>query len=256
MKYYKDLDPNDLVEKEKNDKLVIEQIITKIKEFIEDKNITLDLALTNMKNMINKRYEMSELNNIIQWFPLKYFVVQFTENGYFKIKMLFPFLKNIINKKLDSEAVDSYFKERKYLKSSIENETVKGDYFESSVKKGLKNNIELPAIIKNEVILEEISTMMTKEENSDDDDTYEAENDNNDNSSESMSIESEQIGNFDEPMDIVTEDKFDSKKIKDLLKEYSIDLKKEIKEDDNIEFYRKKEIKRLLKKKNISKKKI
>ena len=85
--------------------MVIEHIITKIKEFIEDKNITLDLALTNMKNMINKRYEMSELNNIIQWFPLKYFVVQFTENGYFKIKMLFPFLKNIINKKLDSKAL-------------------------------------------------------------------------------------------------------------------------------------------------------
>ena len=50
-----------------------------------------------------------------------------------------------------------------YLKSSIENETVKGDYFESSVKKGLKNNIKLPAVIENEIILEEISTMITKE---------------------------------------------------------------------------------------------
>ena len=161
--------------------------------------------------------------------------------------MLFPFLKKIINKQLDSEAVDNYFKEKKYLKSSIENETVKGDYFESSVKKGLKNNIKLPAVIENEIILEEISTMITKEENSDDD-TYEVENDNNDNndnSSENMSIENEQIVNNDGPMDIVTESKYESIKIEDLLKEFSIDLKKKVKEDDNIEFYRKKEIERL-----------
>ena len=87
--------------------------------------------------------------------------------------------------------------------------------------------------------------MITKEENSDDDDTYEAENDNNDNSSENMSIENEQIVNNDAPMDIVTESKYESIKIEDLLKEFSIDLKKKVKEDDNIEFYRKKEIERL-----------
>jgi len=257
MKYYKGLDPNDLLKRENIDNLVIEKIIKKIKEFIEDKNITLDLVLTNMKNMINKTYEMSELNNIIKWFPLKYFLVQFTKNGYFKVKMQFPFLKKIINKKLDIEAVDSYFKEKKYLKASIKNEMVADDYFESSVKQGLKNNIKLPAVIENEVILEEISTMMTKEENSDDDDTYEDENededenDNNDNSSENMSIENEQNGNYDEPMDITTEDKYKSKIMEDLLKEFSIDIKKEIKEDENIEFYRKKVIERLLNKKII-----
>ena len=163
--------------------------------------------------------------------------------------MQFPFLKKIINKKLESEAIDSYFKEKKYLKSSIENEMVKGDYFESSVKQGLKNNIKLPEVIENEVILEEISSMMTKKENSDDDDTYEDENDNNDDSSENMSIENEQNGNFDDSMDIVTEDKYESKKMENLLKEFSIDIKKEIKEDDNIEFYRKKVIGRLLNKK-------
>ena len=91
MKYYKGLDPNDLLKREKIDNMVIEHIIKKIKEFIEDKNISLDLALTNMKNMINKRYEMSELNNIIQWIPLKYFLVQFTENGILKLKCYFPF---------------------------------------------------------------------------------------------------------------------------------------------------------------------
>jgi len=253
MKYYKGLVPNDLLKRKNIDNIVIEHIIKKIKEFFEDKNITLDLVLTNMKNMINKTYEMSELNNLIKWFPLKYFLVQFIENRYFKIKMQFPFLKKIINKKLESEAIDSYFKEKKYLKSSIENETVKGDYFESSVKKGLKKNIKFSKVIENEVILEEISTMITKEGNNDDDDTYEDEdeNDNNDSSSENMSIESEQNGNFDDPMDIITEDKYESKKIEDLLKEFSIDIKKEIKEEDNIEFYRKKVIEKLLKKKII-----
>jgi len=52
-------------------------------------------------------------------------------------------------------------------------------------------------------------------------------------------------------MDIVAEDKYESKKMENLLKEFSIDIKKEIKEDDNIEFYRKKVIERLLNKKII-----
>ena len=119
MKYYKDLKHNNIIQEEEIDNFVIKKTISKIEEFIAGKKITLDFALINMKNMINRKYEMSELNNIIKWFPLKYFVVQFKENGTFKIKMLFPFLKKILNKTLDIKEIDSFFAEQKYLKTSI-----------------------------------------------------------------------------------------------------------------------------------------
>jgi hypothetical protein len=259
MKYYKDLKHNNIIQEEEIDNFVIKKTISKIEEFIAGKKITLDFALINMKNMINRKYEMSELNNIIKWFPLKYFVVQFKENGTFKIKMLFPFLKKIINKTLDIKEIDSFFAEKKYLKTSIENDKVKGDYFESSVKIGLKNNIKLPAEINSEVVLEEIVTMTTKEENSDDDDnddSYDIKNGDEDNSSEDMSIEKEQIDIEDDFMDTSSLDEEDSNnkeiKMEDLLNKFSIDLKKKIRGDDDIEFYRRKvikEIERLLKKK-------
>ena len=101
--------------------------------------------------------------------------------------------------------------------------------------------------------------MTTKEENSDDDDnndSYDIKNGDEDNSSEDMSIEKEQIDIEDDFMDTSSLDEEDSNnkeiKMEDLLNKFSIDLKKKIRGDDDIEFYRRKvikEIERLLKKK-------
>ena len=94
--------------------------------------------------------------------------------------------------------------------------------------------------------------MTKKEENSDDDDeTDDAKNDDEDNSSEDMSIENEEIDDFMDTSSVDEDDSDNEKKIEDLLNNFSIDLKNKIKGDDDIEFYRRKEIKeikRLLKK--------
>ena len=95
--------------------------------------------------------------------------------------MQFTFLRPIINRRLLSEEVDNYFKNEKYAKLLIENETIKGNYFEEAVKIGLKNSIKLPEQIDNTIEVKEIATLeeinknsldyyYLEEENSQDDD--------------------------------------------------------------------------------------
>jgi len=252
--YYKDIDLNNIIEKNRIDNKVEQNITEKIKIFISPKKISIDLALINIKNMINKKYEITEITKIIQWCPLKYFVPQFLDDSkYFKLKMLFPFLKNIINKKLKEDEIDNFFKQEKYLKSFTENNTIKGDYFEASVKLGLKNHLDLGAKIDKEVTLKEIATMDFNEnyddnDEIDDDDEIGEEN-------EIIKGEDESEISMDSNNDIIThkeEEKFttfsnDEKKmnlIKKLAKIYSIDLNKEIIIND-IEKYRRNELIRI-----------
>ena len=60
---------------------------------------------------------------------------------------------------MQSNEVFNYFAKNKYLLDLIENDTVKGDYFEEAVKYGFKNNISLPRKIDSSIVLNEIATM-------------------------------------------------------------------------------------------------
>ena len=113
----------------------------KIKEFSELNDVSLDLVLMNIKSTISKKYELEKIESVMKYCPLKYFVVEFMFNQLFMIKLQFPFLKPIINRRLLKDEVFNYFKDEKYLKILIENETVKGNYFEEAVKFGLKEDI-------------------------------------------------------------------------------------------------------------------
>ena len=138
------------------------RIEKKIDEFCKNNQIEKALLLSKLKYIIRKEYDYEIFRIIIQYCPLKYFIIVFKKNT-FVIKPLFPFMTNIINYKLKKEECDEYFKKEKYKKDIIENNYVKGDYFEASVKFGLKK-LKLPGINKiyphpQTIILNEIVSM-------------------------------------------------------------------------------------------------
>ena len=142
---------------EESIKEVSEKVIEKIKDFSSSRNCTFDLILTNIKNIVNRKHEIEKLNNIVEYCPLKFIVVKFLEDNFFILKYRFPFLKYIVETKLTESQIKEFFSKKKYLKTS--NELIKGDYFESSVKIGLKKSIKLPVKFDKEIILDEIVTM-------------------------------------------------------------------------------------------------
>ena len=266
VKQYEEKNNNkDSLEKENVDKNINSHIIKKIEEFYENKDLTLDLALTIIKNLIDKEYEISKLSNILQYIPLKYFVIKFIDNEHFIIKMHFPFLNYVVNKNLTEKEVNDYFIKEKYLKSFIENDSVKGDYFEFAVKEGIKNNyIILPDKINYSIMLEDICTMKIIEDNKEEDYLEEEKIDevfskNNKilleyddlEQIEETSLESETNNNLKENYFHQDENNI----IKKLLNNFDIDLESKIIEDD-IENYRRKEINKIIEGKeeiNISK---
>ena len=258
IKQYEEKDDNkDSIDKENVDKSIGSHIIKKIEEFYENKDFTLDLALTIIKNLINKEYEISKLSNILQYIPLKYFVIDFIGNDHFVIKMHFPFLNYVINKNLTDKEVNDYFIKEKYLKSFIENDSVKGDYFEIAVKEGIKNNyIILPAKINYSIILEEIVTMEVVEDNKEEDFLEEEKIDEVSSKNnkiileyddleqiEETSIESETNNNLKENYFHQNENNILGK----LLNNFEIDLETKV-IDDDIENYRRKEKIRIIEK--------
>ena len=112
------------------------QIDKKIKEFCEDNKLKKSDLLINLKYLINKEYSYSDFSLVIQFVPLKYFIINFKSDN-FKIKPIFPFMYNIVNYKLKESECDNYFKNKMYSNNSIENKYVKGDYFEAATKFGL-----------------------------------------------------------------------------------------------------------------------
>ena len=120
---------------------VNEHITKKIKEFAIQKNVSLDFVLMNVKSILNKIYDIKDIEMVMEYCPLKYFVVKIIDKQCFKIEMQFPFLITIINRRLVIDEVNNYFEKEKYLKKLIENDTVKGNYFEEAVKFGLKKPI-------------------------------------------------------------------------------------------------------------------
>ena len=234
-------------------------ITEKMTKFSSQVEMSFDHMITYLKTIINKKYDNEKLDNIMKFCPLKYLVVRFIENSYFKIQLQFPLIRQIINRELFENEIDNYFKNRKYLSKLITNKTIKGDYFEEAAKKGL--SFILPS--KCDYILEvkEIITMEKIVGNSLDydylsDDLEENEEDENDISEESYSREDEE--NFIE-MDIesLSDNNSNNKSLnlKGLLKKFSINNfddinKKNSKILNDLESYRRNEIVKLKRKDN------
>ena len=227
----------------------------KMKEFANQIDNSLDFVLIYIKSIINKKYSVKEIDSVLAYCPLKYLVVEFINDETFVIKMQFPFLLPIINRRLLSEEVDDYFKNEKYLKLTIEDETIKGNYFEEAAKIGLKKHIILPKEIDSTIEVEEIAKMREINKNSLDY-SYLEEESSQDDSSDEMSDE-----NIDLKENIIDTEEAKIKKIKiDKRKNMIID-KQEIDtflkkfntincninpfSSEDIEHYREKEISKL-----------
>ena len=198
---YKQININILTEKDNVDKKISKHITGKMKEFFDDRKINFDFALSSIKNIINKKYKREYLNSVLFYCPLKYLIVKFFSGG-------------------------------KYTKDTIANDSIKGDYFEYSVKKGLSNNM-LPVKFDDNVILKEIITMEMIEKDNDDIDEEENEEDSKD-----YSLETEAEN------DIIIETKIKSIKIKKLMSKFSIKSTPQ-KNEDIIEKYRRQEINKI-----------
>ena len=126
---------------------VKEKIIIKINDFCKNNNLEQSEVLIKLKYILNKNYEYEHFNSILKYIPLKYCFIYFTKYD-FIIKPMFPYLYNIIRVNLTEKECDNYFKNEEYKQNIIEGESVKGYYFEESVKFGLKNLISPSNSIK------------------------------------------------------------------------------------------------------------
>ena len=118
-------------------KKIKDNVILKINEFCEINKINKNDLLIHLKFIINKEYNHSDLENIIKYCPLKYFFIYFTKYM-FKVMPMFPYMLNIIKAELSEEECYNYFKNEEYKYNTIEGESIKGYYFEESVKFGIQ----------------------------------------------------------------------------------------------------------------------
>ena len=249
-KYFKENDTDD-----KKISIVNNHINEKMKKFANQINTSLDFVLINIKNIINKKYSVPKIDFVLAYCPLKYLVVEFLDDETFEVKMQFPFLHPIINRRLLSEEVDDYFKNEKYLNLTIENEAINNNYFEEAVKIGLKNHIILPAAIDSTIEVEEIASMREINKNSLDYSFHEEES-SQDDSSDEMShenkdldeniIETEKTTITKNKIDKRENEKIDKKEIDNILSKFNIincNINPFLLE--TIEYYRAKEISKL-----------
>ena len=151
-------------------------IDNKISQYCANSKIDKTLLLTNLRFIIKNEYFYEKLGEIIIYVPLKYFTINFSDNT-FTVKPIFPFMKTIINHKLEEKECKDYFEKGLYKINTIEADNVKGYYFEAYVKFAIKNlvfpenkNYEL-------VMLKDISSM--EKIIDDNDDLFEDEENNN-----------------------------------------------------------------------------
>ena len=236
-----------------------EEKIVKIKDHISEKmtkfssqvNMSFDLMITYLKSIINKNYDNEKLNEIMEYSPLKYFIVRFLENNKFKIQIQFPLINQIINRGLYENEIFNYFKNKKYLRKLITNKTVKGDYFEEAVKKGL--NIILPNKYDYILEVEEIISMKKIEGNSLDYDYLEDDLEENEEEEDIISEEDDNENSTEMDIDSSSDNNNNNDELlnlDELLEKFSInDSNNDIDEQnsvfDNLESYRKNEIRKL-----------
>ena len=133
-------------------------IDNKISQYCVNSKIDKTLLLTNLRFIINNDYFYEQLGEIIIYVPLKYFTINFSDNT-FTVKPIFPFIKTIINHKLEEKECKDYFEKGLYKINTIEADNVKGYYFEAYVKFALKNLIFPENKNYELVMLEDISSM-------------------------------------------------------------------------------------------------
>ena len=133
------------------------KIEEKVMDFCrKDKNKYYDI-LVHLRYIIDVEYDFRQLSEVIDFCLLKFFKIQFYESK-FKIKPIFPFMRYFINNKFNETICLNYFSNNLYKNNTIENESVKGCYFEESVKYGLQK-LKLPSKYEKIITLREITEM-------------------------------------------------------------------------------------------------
>ena len=144
--------------------------IEKIKRKIEYQDLNSEIFLKNIEKWANKKsvinsYDNDKLDTIMEYCPLKYFLIRFGESK-FKIEIQFSLMNQILNRELYEKEIYNYFKNKKYLKNLIGNKNIKGDYFEEAAKNGLRKEKFLPSKFDITLELKEIISMDKIEGNS------------------------------------------------------------------------------------------
>ena len=251
-----------------------EEKILKIKNHINEKmaifskkvNMSFDHMIVYIKNIINKKYSKDELEKIISYCPLKYFVIKFKDN-YFKIKVQFSLMNQILNRELYESEIYNYFDKKKYSKNLKGNKAIKDFYFEEAVKKGLRKENFLPLKSDHTLELQEILSIDKIEGDSMDNDYLEdklegeEEEESNDYEDSDMIIENPKVieEKKEKSKDMGVESNYSENSnllnLTELLNKFSLeDINNEDNEDDvilnKIEYYREDEIQKLRKNKD------
>jgi hypothetical protein len=79
IKYYENINKKNLKEIKEIDDKVRNDILKKIEEFYINREMTLEESLEKIKSTVSKRYKIDKLNNVIQYCPLKFFIVKFLQ---------------------------------------------------------------------------------------------------------------------------------------------------------------------------------
>ena len=254
IKRFKKYIKNEMTNEEKLVKIK-DHISEKMTKFSSQVNMSFDHMITYLKTIINKNYDNEKLDEIMEYCPLKYFIVRFLENNNFKIQIQFPFINQIINRGLYDKEIFNYFKNRKYLRKLITNKTIKGDYFEEAVKKGL--NIILPNKYDHILEVEEIISMKKIEGNSLDYDYLEDDSEENEEEEDFISEEDDKENLTEKEIDTSSENNNNDEllNLDELLEKFFIDDDNDDIDErnllsDNLESYRKNEIMKLKKNKD------
>ena len=163
--YSKLLDENNL-----NDSLnnINNKIISKLKIFkdnsvrkeITNNNYNLSDILLLLKKIMYEKLEICQLINIISNCPFKYFIIEISsDNEYFMISPIFPYMIYFINNYVKYKDCDDFFLKGKYNIDSFLSNKVKGEYFKYSVKIGIKEKLALPEKINEEIFVDKIAEM-------------------------------------------------------------------------------------------------
>ena len=206
-------------------KVVKSKIETKIKEFCENDESNYYDLLIHLRYIIGNEYNFNDFSEVIVFCLLKFFKIIINQST-FRIKPIFSYMYNFIMLQFNEDICLNYFKKHLYRNNTIENDSVKGCYFEEAVKFGLQR-LELPCKIDKIITLREISEM---EEIIDlnsyyniDDEGNEGNEDGKENKVDSCEIDE----NKENLMDIISKEDDNNNentiKFKKLLKNYNID---------------------------------
>ena len=126
---------------------ITDKIINKIGKFRQYENtknnldfydITIDDILIFLYKNMKKDIEKEQLIHYVSICPLKFFIIDIKEDK-FQILPLFPFIEYCLLRSIEKSDCDDYFKKGRYKHLTFLSNSVKGEYFEFSVKKAINN---------------------------------------------------------------------------------------------------------------------